>query len=388
MQFDRQHVGVLVFLTAIALILAGCGGSSIGSGHTTVTTTIANTTTTTTTTTVVVTCPADFDNCKKCISIENHTVTKCVECQEHYRLRHDDTGKEICWMSRGDRLCKGGTTVLWHQTTMEACQSILRTGFDMGRAKAGNQGMGAYFADTAEVTGSKTRHTGCVIKLLARLGNVFDMGEGWLPDIGRGQDGCNSMLGYKLMNESFDSVTTIKHGRERALFFDDQVLDMVAYPCPTNWGNHAERVGDWINGRSELKTVDTCDPDKFPEITPPPCKFDGTVERATCAGFTSAGCYTLGNGNVDDAAKCTGAPVLKKEWVDWNTCQKDCFNNTKCKGLQFGRPNECIQYSREPSALHAENSGYNCMKKVPVPGGSATLSGVENFGNAESLVVI
>merc|ERR1712150_125617 len=216
---------------------------------------------------------------------------------------------------------------------------------------AGNQGMGTYFADDAATTGYKSRHYGCVIKLLARLGTVYDMGDKWINDMGRIQDGCDPLFGYTLMHEGFDSITTIKHGRERALFFDDQILDMVAYPCPAFWNNNGQPTGPYLNGRDELKYPDSCDPDDYPELVPPPCKFDGGLQRQACAGFTSAGCFSRADGNVEDAATCTGAAVLRQESLDWYSCEKHCFDDPKCKGFQFAG-NQCIQYSDVPTAVH------------------------------------
>jgi len=263
---------------------------------------------------------------------------------------------------------------LYHQTDMKACTSILEGGFDLGRATPGNQGMGTYFADTAQATGHKTRHMGCVIKVLARVGNIFDMENAWLPDMKNNESldglgipneaGCDTMFGYKLMEKNFQSVTTVKHGRERALFFDDQIIDMVAYPTDTNWGNDARQTGDYINDRSELKYPDSCNPADYPEFEPPTCKFDGKVQRETCLGFTNAGCFTTGNGNVDAAASCTG-PVLKSPSLDWSACNKECFNNDECQGFQFEGDNGCTMYSEVPTAEHKEKSAIWCMKKVP-----------------------
>merc|ERR1711920_358419 len=96
-----------------------------------------------------------------------------------------------------------------------------------------------------------------------------------------------------------------------------------------------------------------------------------------CAGFTSVGCYTLGNGNVDDGAKCTGS-VLKHEWVDWETCQKQCYENSQCKGLQFSGKNDCTQYSSEPTAQPLVGSHIHCMKKVQ------NTTSLENYEESDS----
>merc|ERR1719223_1684846 len=135
---------VVMFAAFSSTFLHGCGGGGGGDetkpatgGETTVTTTATTTTTTTTTTP----------------------------------------------NPRGKALCEGELMELYHQTDMTACKAILESGFDMGRATPGNQGMGTYFADEAYVTGYKTRHMGCVIKVLARVGNVFDMEDSWLPDM-------------------------------------------------------------------------------------------------------------------------------------------------------------------------------------------------------------
>lgn len=279
---------------------------------------------------------------------------------------------------RGQALCDGEVMELYHQTDMVACKSILDGGFDLGRTTPGNQGMGTYFADTAQATGHKTRHMGCVIKALVRVGNIFDMENAWLPDMENNETleglgipdeaGCDTMLGYKLMEKNFHSITTVKHGRERAIFFDDQILDMVAYPTDTNWGNNADVRGPYLNDRSELKKPEGCNPADYPVIEPPPCKFDGKVQRETCLGFTNAGCFTIPNGNVDAMGPCSSGTVLKSAELEWNECNKGCFDNNECQGFQFSGENSCTMYSDVPKATHQEKSNIWCMKRS-VPGG-------------------
>lgn len=271
---------------------------------------------------------------------------------------------------RGQALCNGELVELYHQTDMPACRSILEGGFDLGRATPGNQGMGTYFANDAAHTAYKTRHHGCVIKVLARVGNVFHMKDDWLPDMQNNESleglgipneaGCDTLFGYKLMKKNFQSIATDKHGAERAIFFDDQILDMVAYPTRRK----GRRSGGYLNGRSELKYPESCDPDDYPQYEPPPCKFDGAVQREACAGFTNAGCFTTDNGNVNAEAGCTGT-VLKSATLDWGKCNKECFDNRKCQGFQWQGGDECKMYSDVPSAVHwGEGSGAWCMKKV------------------------
>jgi len=173
--------------------------------------------------------------------------------------------KNATAMTRGERLCQGGTQILYHQTDKAACDQLIKQGFDMSRAKPGNLGAGVYFADDAATTNYKTRHKGCIIKALVRLGNVLELGDRWLQNAGRTPQTCDPLLGYKLAmpgGEHVDSLTTIKHGRERSIFFTDQIVDMIAYPCTKN----GTRTGDFVApagepgpGRGTL-TADKVDP--------------------------------------------------------------------------------------------------------------------------------
>jgi len=279
-------------------------------------------------------------------------------------------------MSRGERLCGGGLSVLYHQTDMKACKNILKKGFDVGRSTPGNQGMGMYFADTASVTGYKTRHTGCVIKALVRLGNVFDMGNHWLPGVHRLNDGCDPLFGYTLANEHFDSVTTIKHGRERAIFFMDQVIDMIAYPTGNYYRNHGEVRGAYINGRSEFNYPSSCNPNDFPEYQPPPCNFSESraLDKACASGFSNVGCFTKPDGNVVADERCTGGQFLKKEKLDWAACQKNCYDAPNCKGFEYNKwAHTCKQFSTVPRSYRA-GGGFSCMKKKTRIAASATAA--------------
>merc|ERR1712176_1352978 len=168
-------------------------------------------------------------------------------------------------------------------------------------------------------------------------------GDAWLNDLGRIEDGCDTLFGYKLMKEGFQSITTAKKqdwqpddvGVERAIFFVDQIIDMVAYPCEASWGNYGTPTGPYLNDRSELQYPDSCNPDDYPEYEPPPCNFDGQVQDKACAGFTNAGCFNGKDNNIDAGAKCGDAAVLKSSNVDWSGCQKDCMSNPECQGFQF-----------------------------------------------------
>jgi hypothetical protein len=164
--------------------------------------------------------------------------------------------------TRGERLCAEDASELYHQTDMPACLNILNNGFDMQYATGGNLGLGTYFADDAAATGYKTRHWGCVIIVLVRLGKVYDMGPVWLA----GEDRCSKTFGEKLNEMGYDSMTTTKHGRERAIFQIDQVLDMIAYRTCTQFGCH-EPEGEWVGGRSELNHS-ACNPKDFPDAHP------------------------------------------------------------------------------------------------------------------------
>jgi len=173
--------------------------------------------------------------------------------------------KNATAMTRGERLCQGGTQILYHQTDKAACDQLIKQGFDMSRAKPGNLGAGVYFADDAATTNYKTRHKGCIIKALVRLGNVLELGDRWLQNAGRTPQTCDPLLGYKLAmpgGEHVDSLTTLKHGRERSIFFTDQIVDMVAYHTDSNY---------WVNGRRTLNIPAECDPNAFKSFAAPEC---------------------------------------------------------------------------------------------------------------------
>jgi hypothetical protein len=172
---------------------------------------------------------------------------------------------------RGHRLCENGVTTVYHQTDMAACRSILENGFDLAYSKPGNLGQGVYFADTAQRTGWKTRHWGCVIEVAIRLGNRKGLectgsangcenGWTWLPAADQG----DRDYGSKLNCMGYDSLYTHKHGMEESIFFTDQIVDMIAYPTCTHFGCY-ERTGPYLNGRSELNIPAQCNASDFEE---------------------------------------------------------------------------------------------------------------------------
>lgn len=192
--------------------------------------------------------------------------------------------------ARGLRLCEGGVTKVYHQTDMAACRSILESGFDLAYSSPGNLGMGIYFADSAERTGWKTRHWGCVIEVAVRLGNPkalqcngrADGCEGgwtWLPE----RDQGDPDYGSKLNCLGHDSLYTYKHGFEESIFFTDQVVDMIAYPTCTWYGCH-RRNGPYLNGRSQLNIPSQCSANDFPDH----CNSTGTITTTSATETTQS----------------------------------------------------------------------------------------------------
>merc|ERR1712083_106042 len=100
-----------------------------------------------------------------------------------------------------------------------------------------------------------------------------ELGDAWLQDAGRWMSSCDPLIGYRLANtEGVDSLTTIKHGRERSIFFTDQIVDMVAYHTDTH---------SWVNGRSELNSDVTCNPESYRSYgSPPECATPRQTEYA------------------------------------------------------------------------------------------------------------
>jgi hypothetical protein len=116
---------------------------------------------------------------------------------------------------------------------MEACPSIFRNGFKTGIK--GIIGSGMYFAEKSVETGRKTRHYGCMIEVLVRLGRIYDAGEGY---------NTNPPDGGRLLQMGYDAVTVVdtsnEHfGREFEIYHKDQIVDMTAYPCDGRW-THCE----------------------------------------------------------------------------------------------------------------------------------------------------
>jgi hypothetical protein len=152
------------------------------------------------------------------------------------------TGK----MDREERLCAGQLLHLYHQTTMEACPLILATGFRKG--VPGLLGAGIYFTESAEVTGWKALHWGCLVEVYVQVGHVKDLGNGRVFANGDGRD-----LGLEMNTMGYDSMTTNLEGVEWAVYYKDQVTDMIAYPC---YKNGTKIPGDnCVNDRCELSAA-------------------------------------------------------------------------------------------------------------------------------------
>jgi hypothetical protein len=91
-------------------------------------------------------------------------------------------------------------------------------------------GDGIYFAEDPAATGRKTRHYGCMIEVLVRLGRIYDLGEGY----------GHQTNGEWLLHHGYDAATVVDmtkehYGREFQIFYKDQVVDMLAYPCDGTW---------------------------------------------------------------------------------------------------------------------------------------------------------
>jgi hypothetical protein len=145
--------------------------------------------------------------------------------------------------SRAQRLCNGQLLQLFHQTTMAACKSILATGFLRGHG--GLMDSGIYFCESAQETAGKAEHHGCLIEALVQVGNVMDLMTAQVPDSDR-----DGKTGDRLRDMGFDSTTTSEQGIEWAIYFKDQVVDMIAYPSTTTGG----KAGPFVNGKWYLDT--------------------------------------------------------------------------------------------------------------------------------------
>merc|ERR1719343_1929837 len=95
----------------------------------------------------------------------------------------------------------GRVLTLYHQTSYEAGQSILKTGFRLG--KAGICGHGIYFCQSATMTDYKaTGATGYIIVARVAMGKMLKLG----PHCDRG------MNLHRLRAKGYDSVTIDRGG--------------------------------------------------------------------------------------------------------------------------------------------------------------------------------
>merc|ERR1712087_156568 len=175
-------------------------------------------------------------------------------------------------LSRGERLAMGGVRHVYHQTSMDACKAILKTGFRTGIN--GIIGNGMYFAEKSIETGRKTRHYGCMIEVLVRFGRIYNAGEGY---------GTNPPKRDRLLQMGFDAVTVVDvtqahYGREFEIYHKDQIVDMFAYPCMARWTHcvndktqdkcktppTGERIGEHLYGKGgfDLSKL-SCSTDDF-----------------------------------------------------------------------------------------------------------------------------
>jgi hypothetical protein len=164
--------------------------------------------------------------------------------------------------SRGQRLCDGGVHHVYHQTSIEACQSILKHGFRHG--VPGIIGSGIYFAESPAATGRKTRHYGCMLEVQVRLGRIYDMGKGYLAHPPQGAQ--LEAMGYDTV--TIEDISRTHFGREYEIFYQDQVADMFAYPCDGTWVHNeppsGNRTGDFLNGKSKFDDASpVCSPSDF-----------------------------------------------------------------------------------------------------------------------------
>lgn len=181
---------------------------------------------------------------------------------------------------RGQRLCDGGYTRVYHVTTRWACRNILKKGFDLKYSAPGSLGEGIYFSRSLRTAAWRTRHYGCVIIAAVRFGsekrlscsgpwNGCERGWTWLEEWQK----RDPTYGKALVCNGYDSLHSWKHGPASAIFFPDQVVDMVAYPT-CSWKGCSNRNGGYLNGRNLWHVAKECNPNAFQEK----CHFDNVPD--------------------------------------------------------------------------------------------------------------
>ena len=115
--------------------------------------------------------------------------------------------------SRKARLCRSGTVTLYHQTSAEFADTIIRTQ-TMKRGTSGMAGGGIYFATCPEDTDHKAHHRGPILRCEVSLGNIKR-----IPSEG---DDCITFS--SLLSEGMDSVMIPRTGDEYVVYNSDQVV--------------------------------------------------------------------------------------------------------------------------------------------------------------------
>lgn len=144
---------------------------------------------------------------------------------------------------RERRLKAGATMKLYHQTTMPACKSILKTGFRIG--SYGLAGGGVYFAHRPWHTQFKAQAWGCMVEALVRTGHVKQ-----LPHKGQ-----RNLTATDMVTEGYDSSWLPRgkpHGAmpEWVVYFRDQIIQITAYKSKRN----GQRAGEYLAKRLKKET--------------------------------------------------------------------------------------------------------------------------------------
>jgi len=145
------------------------------------------------------------------------------ECRAHGNCCSDAT--EVCAYTHrhGDSDEHGRIMTLYHQTSAEIGQLILKGGFKPG--KMGYCGGAIYFATSPQATITKARsvysHQGFMIEAVVRLGRVKRMGP--LCDM--------SMTGEKLHQQGFDTIAFNPiDGDEYVVYNSSQIVSTRQFP--------------------------------------------------------------------------------------------------------------------------------------------------------------
>ena len=130
-------------------------------------------------------------------------------------------------MDREQRILKGTTRILYHQTNSTCAKEILKTK-KMKCGQTGYAGGGIYFAVSREDTNHKATRAGVILQCRVRLGNIKRITS---PD--------PSICFTQLQQEGYDSIEIGgRRGVEHVVYNSDQV-DVLGPDIPASLSGYS-----------------------------------------------------------------------------------------------------------------------------------------------------